>query len=98
MSELRAPDPTLTALPPEDSVYVSILDRAHLTRDCRGADGIGVMISAYHARWFAVPCRSCFPDAPPPGWQTCGHDVCGPRCKGHGGPDFALSWQTGGDA
>ena len=101
MSELRAPDPTLTAHERSDVRIVWRRGRAtaHTMHPGDHCDQpLGTYMRTEDARWFAVPCRSCFPDAPPPGWQTCGHDVCGPRCKGHGGPDFALSWQTGGDA
>jgi len=81
MSELRAPDPTLTALPFREIVVVDDSAEpapiAHRLDDndpfggtlceepgCAGADPC---LFTEHARWFAVPCRECFPDAPPPG-------------------------------
>ena len=68
MSELRAPDPTLTAY---DGLEVAVSDfdadvpvahRRDLPHGLRG-----VRVWTWHARWFAVPCRECFPDAPPRG-------------------------------
>ena len=69
MSELRAPDPTLDALDADVNLYMSGWDArplvAHLPR-CPSMD-FAWMEEARDARWFAVPCRDCFPDAAPPG-------------------------------
>ena len=92
MSELRAPDPTLSAECPGDLVYVGLGERAHTSRDCPGADHFGFPISSHYARWFAVPCRECFPDAPPPGHSLCSPDTCGGARGGHMDPD--LTWQV----
>lgn len=70
MSELRAPDPTLTALGPL-AVILGLgelrapLQRAHRVGGCRPETP--QTINAEYARWFAVPCRTCWPDAPAPG-------------------------------
>ena len=71
MSELRAPDPTLTALDQRWDV-VSIEEGLPPTAH---RDAVALLEPpdvfsrqpARDARWFAVPCRKCFPDAPPPG-------------------------------
>jgi hypothetical protein len=73
MAELRAPDPTLTA---SDQLVVwltegpGLLSVAHRHRGCSEIrEAIRPPVSSTeYARWFAVPCRACFPDAPPPGW------------------------------
>ena len=81
MSELRAPDPTLTALPFREIVVVDDSAEpapiAHRLDDndpfggtlCEepGYAGADPCLFTEHARWFAVPCRECFPDAPPAG-------------------------------
>lgn len=41
-------------------------------------------LSTAYARWFAVPCRDCFTDAPPPGQRTHGGDR----------PPDDLAWQV----
>lgn len=99
MSELRAPDPTLTALADEQGVGydVAVADpyadgaAAHLIGSA-GLTECGEPWEYTHpvhlARWFAVPCRTCFPDAPPPGMRAVRH--C--PCESHsGGPQ--LAWQ-----
>jgi hypothetical protein len=91
--ELRAPDPTLTALMVTDgetrvlcsddtSVRGGMV--AHLPGGTLGErltsdryprtvcgmvrTGGGFRVAqTRHIRWHAVPCRDCFPDAPPPG-------------------------------
>ena len=71
MSELRAPDPTLTALDQRWDV-VSIEEGLPPTAH---RDAVALLEPpdvfsrqpARDARWFAVPCREFFPDAPPPG-------------------------------
>jgi hypothetical protein len=99
--ELRAPDPTLTALLDsggETRVVCSddtsvrggmvahrpgghLSERVHVDRFPSTACGLqwvgfGYRMQARHARWHAVPCRECFPDAPIPGqgwalgWQV----------------------------
>ena len=90
MSELRAPDPTLTAY---DGLEVAVSDfdadvpvahRRDLPHGLRG-----VRVWTWHARWFAVPCRECFPDAPPPGHKA----SCPPGCQVS--PGFRpLAWQV----
>ena len=69
MSELRAPDPTLDALDADVNLYMSGWDArplvAHLP-GCLSTD-LAWMEEAQDARYIAVPCRECFPDAPPRG-------------------------------
>jgi hypothetical protein len=106
MSELRAPDPTLSALNLDVIVTRWSGDRgpavAHLFVDdvdtLSGLCGVelecGPQLKAPYpwgsedARWFAVPCRECFPDAPPPG-----HVATASRFKPHE-RDPHLSWQV----
>ena len=71
MSELRAPDPTLQALS-QEVVCVEVAGRdarvAHhfFPRLCADRE-IDYTETPQVAAWIAVPCRECFPDAPPPG-------------------------------
>jgi len=96
MSEIRAPDPTLTALDQRWDV-VSIEEGLPPTAhemdpaDCDPADVFSRQ-PARDARWFAVPCRECFPDAPPPGHSLCSPDTCGGARGEHMDPD--LAWQV----
>jgi hypothetical protein len=88
--EFRAPDPTLTDHGDDDVMLErrsGLPYEAHLIEfESDGLDGLEVslcarwaatlVLNAVHARWFAVPCRECFPDAPNPGedwalgWQV----------------------------
>jgi hypothetical protein len=104
VSELRAPDPTLSALNLDVIVTRWNGDRgpamAHLfIDDVDTLSGLGVKLEcgrklkapypwgSEDARWFAVPCRECFPDAPPPGYQSmAGYENVS--------PDWHLSWQV----
>ena len=92
MSELRAPDPTVTSLGVIADVDIELTDPPtvhHVTSPCE-TRWRTVRLDALYARWFAVPCRTCFPLAPPPG---------GLLTTGSGpAPDPYLSWQTVGDA
>ena len=77
MSDLRAPDSTLTAY---DGLVVMVYDFDAVLPVAHRRDlphGLwGVQVWTWHARWFAVPCRDCFPDAPQPGhYPTCS-DPC----------------------
>ena len=106
MSELRAPDPTLTALPFREIVVVDDSAEpapiAHRLDDndpfggtlCEepGYAGADPCLFTEHARWFAVPCRECFPDAPPPGHEA----SCPPGCQVSPGFPWAgpLAWQV----
>lgn len=91
MTELRAPDPTLDALLPTDVVYLALdddgswgsLPLVHAHR--KHAGGWWQAVQPRHARWFAVPCRECFPDAPPPGHHPNSH-------PNH--PSPGLAWQV----
>jgi hypothetical protein len=79
MSELRAPDPTLTAV--DEAVVVAIGGEppvAHRFDDDDPFSGLRCdapyggdahCLASRDARWFALPCRECFPDAPPPGHE-----------------------------
>ncbi len=80
MSELRAPDPTLSDLAEQAPDPGCVDDRvvrvdmspvvpvAHSCyRNIAHGSDLSVNAPALHSRWFAVPCRECFPDAPPPG-------------------------------
>ena len=90
MSELRAPDPTLTAL--DAVVEVTTGDRpiAHLSSSSHEhMEWYGHLpLPTRLARWFAVPCRECFPMAPEPGNKPCDLDACA------GITDPNLSWQV----
>ena len=74
-SDLRAPDPTLAALGAEDVTLTYQGDRPPVAHRLLGlaqmpACGDGgdeLRIDADWSAWFAVPCRDCFPYAPPPG-------------------------------
>ena len=106
MDELRAPDPTLTALPFREIVVVDDSAEpapiAHRLDDndpfggtlCEepGYAGADPCLFTEHARWFAVPCRECFPDAPPPGHSLCSPDTCGGARGEHMDP--GLTWQV----
>ena len=97
MSELRAPDPTLGALPRGFIVEFVTADLHGEPAEAHCIDSqhtSGPMIPAADARWFAVPCRECVPGAPDPGTRAeCpdgDHHVS--RCKGQPSPD--LAWQV----
>ena len=105
MSELRAPDPTLSELEgwavvddttaPLPVAHAFIGHRAPPV--CGALLPVGKTVLMGNARWFAIPCRACFPDAPKPGWRHCRmgsdcvHDPCPGEWTSH------LSWQTGGE-
>lgn len=53
-----------------DSDLPSVAHRVQWTsvRDAAHCGGVAPhQVTTQAARWFAVPCRECFPDAPPPG-------------------------------
>lgn len=90
---LRAPDPTLDALTPTVIVCVDHSDpvpRAHRStpqgRECAGYADSRL---AAEARWFAIPCRTCFPSAPPVGNRI----VAEPPDRLDYEPDPHLAWQ-----
>jgi hypothetical protein len=94
MSELRAPDPTLTTL---DRRLVLVEPGApHVAHRMSDEAGCGRLSDidwnerASEARWFAVPCRDCFPDAAAPGHrrETCSVD------GEYEFEDDRLAWQT----
>jgi hypothetical protein len=95
VSELRAPDPTLTAFA-GDVVWLDGSCRppvAH-TFACLDEDDRVPMwrsLDSTSARWFAVPCRKCFPDAPPPGC-VCSRDEQGRVLVSV--PEPGLAWQV----
>lgn len=108
MTELRAPDPTLTALGPLSDVVVqhgAVPLRAHRIADVEVGESVRDYVTgcglrslvthqAQHARWYALPCRECFPDAPPPGTRPLTH-VGGTEVKpGHYTTDCGLAWQV----
>jgi len=92
-TELRSPDPTLDSLAPGHIVEFITADvhgepaEAHQINSRHAS---GPMIPANDARWFAIPCQECFPDAPPPGYT----DDCGCYTHVDGPCDPGLSWQT----
>lgn len=81
MSELRAPDPTLDSLGkafvkvdagagignPIAHLWAAENDPGEYQLACGVDGGFMPQFDAEWARWFAVPCRECFPDAPEPG-------------------------------
>lgn len=105
MSELRAPDPTLTVYDGDGAV---LLDGGLPVRQAHRPEHLGLMtwtvcrvppsettwMDPDDARWFAIPCRECFPDAPPPGADgpCCGNPEDCPR--GGWFRDPSLAWQT----
>lgn len=95
MGELRAPDPTLTALGAE-SVKLGLGPLppiAHRHGGC--VPETRRVMRAEYARWFAVPCRECFPDAPPPGTWFSGHAlVQGQEVPTQTTEDPHLAWQV----
>ena len=88
MSELRAPDPILDAHAKRmvlvEDVKPPVAHLMSTDEGCGRVSDIDWNERASEARWFAVPCRECFPDAPPPG--------CRER-NGHVG-DPGLAWQV----
>ena len=91
MSELRAPDPTLDALDADVNLYMSGWDARPLVAHLPGCLSMDLawMEEAQDARYIAVPCRECFPDAPPPGHKA----SCPPGCQVS--PGFRpLAWQV----
>lgn len=106
MSEPRIPDPTLDALEPDAPIGLDYSEGepliGHLVRwvnrehvpECADPKYGGVeVIGARHAAYIAVPCRECFPKAPPPGWR---HSADAP--EGADGLSVAadphLAWQV----
>ena len=69
MSELRAPDPTLDALDADVNLYMGGWDARPLVAHLPGCLSMDLawMEEAQDARYIAVPCRDCFPGAPPRG-------------------------------
>lgn len=124
MTELRAPDPTLSVLWCR-SAGSYVLVAATATRSApvahaphrdrfpdattgRTACGYALTsvqsVRAQHARWYATACPVCFPDAPPPGHETCradGHPGCEADCSVAGCPGYEpspfLDWQLTSD-
>lgn len=106
--ELRAPDPTLTAWCDSGehaSGVVSLTITAYpnvahkLDTSLSGQQVVcgrrsSALMATNYARWFAVPCGECFPEAGPPGYSlqddSCG-DGCGYRSWQ---PDEHLAWQV----
>ena len=91
MSELRAPDPTLDALDADVNLYMSGWDARPLVAHLPGCLSVDFewMEEAQEARYIAVPCQECFPDAPPPGHKA----SCPPGCQVS--PGFRpLAWQV----
>lgn len=65
MAELRAPDPTLSAHEGYVGVmYVADVPVAHRPGGCTDKDDLHEIAHPEYARWFAVPCRECFTEAP----------------------------------
>ena len=93
MSELRAPDPTLTALGANvvsltDVVGTGPLVAHHRATTDRPHPRGMESLCARDAAYIAIPCRTCFPDAPPPGCEGTADAYIG---------RWHLSWQTGDD-
>lgn len=98
MNELRAPDPTLMTLGGDVYVEHANPNRAHIPmRHCEEVlytrcNTVGYLdMHARDAAYIAVPCRDCFPDAPPPGMRSTTHRI-GTYCELE--PDPNLSWQV----
>ena len=110
MSELRAPDPTLSGSTtvvdgdgyvthvPEDHDHASVafpeLGRPGIACVAAPTHHLGrhdrrnwFIMDVAHAMYVAVPCRECFPDAPPPGHTR----SCFPNCNLD---PAGLAWQV----
>lgn len=77
--KLRAPDPTLTALPRGFVVEFISFDSPGTPAEAHLIDSQhawGPIIAAEDARYFAVPCRECFPDGPERGHYRSCSDPC----------------------
>ncbi len=97
MSELRAPDPTLDGLhepvsvdywSPNPGVAHGLPNGPGDMMTACGIRAVDAMPSSY-AAYVAVPCRECFPDAPPLGFKP----AVGCKCEWHSGGD-GLAWQV----
>ena len=97
VSDLRAPDPTLidlhepVTISPDRPPWPAIACRMESPGTARTYCGVTVMkpLNSAYAAWFAIPCRECFPDAPPPGHKA----SCPSGCQVP--PGFRpLAWQV----
>lgn len=103
MSDLRAPDPTLTVHSHVDGDVILSYRGADPPLAHRvggfgeapqcGSEDADHWCESDHARWFAIPCRECFPKAPPPGRpnRCCGSPDCH---RGGWFRDPNLAWQV----
>ena len=91
-NSLRSPDPTLSvALDHVAISWSSTPPVAHL-HDCPAGPDYQT-IPPEHAAYIAVPCRLCFPSAPPEGFVRIPWEVEG--VVGALEPDPGLAWQLG---
>ena len=106
MSELRAPDPTLDVLDEDVLVTRWAGDGppavAHrfaehgnaVVANCGWRPTKPYPLGSEDVRWFAVPCRECFPGAAPAGYSI-QDDSCGEGCGYEAWqPDPHLAWQV----
>ena len=96
MSELRAPDPTIDALDADVNLYMGGWDARPLVAHLPGCLSMDLawMEEARDARWIAVPCRECFPDAPPPGHEFYNLMDQRNRVQTRTRPVKGLAWQV----
>jgi hypothetical protein len=106
MGDLRAPDPTLD-VHGDEKLFIRVWESlpvahrragTHLRTKCRNGNKsvktLGDVIPAFHAKWFAVPCRTCFPDAPPPGHLFVHGPTEGSKRNPYPLPQQHLAWQV----
>ena len=106
MSEIRISDPTLDAL--DEDVLVTWWSGdgppavAHrfaehgnaVVANCGWRPTKPYPLGSEDVRWFAVPCRECFPDAPPPGREFYFLMDQRNRVKVRTRPVKGLAWQV----
>ena len=97
VSELRAPDPTLDAMPSGAIVYLTGTNGPRISHTVGGQCGAQLHHPerASDAAYFAVPCRECFPEAPPPGQRLFEFRDTKPVTWGYVHSEH-LGWQVAG--
>ena len=93
--ELRQSDPTLKKLDGTDPILVELSDPPTAHRMgcwCKFVWGYHELDATY-AKWICVPCRTCFPDAPNPGFEWMCSDCGVEGCPGQYAQSF-LAWQV----
>lgn len=97
--ELRAADPTLTAHDESHVLFMFDDDQRQYVahKETHGADPLPVW-PVEVVRWFAVPCPTCWPAAPSPGYRMVpveSEAIAGDRSGLMQDTDPHLAWQRG---